>query len=171
MSPRARRYARSVEDRRSPSAEDAIAALEAAFADVARPSNAELLHPQCVDDGDLTDLYPYEDWRAVPDDVLERAYAALSFLSAAGYRFFIAAYLRYVLRHPQSEAAVVDSTIWSLIPELYERELVRFARSKYELLDDAQRRAIEVALEVLTPEDDLDAGWALASWREATGWP
>ncbi|MGZ4131558.1 MAG: DUF6714 family protein [Actinomycetota bacterium] len=151
--------------------DDAIAALEVAFADVQRPSDEELLHPRCFDDGDLVELYPYDDWRAVPDDVLERAYAALAFLSATGYRFFIPAYLRYVLRHPQSGAAVVDSTIWSLIPELYERELVAFSRSKYELLDDAQRRAIEIALEVLTPEEDLDAGWALASWRETIGWP
>jgi hypothetical protein len=155
----------------SPTAEDAIAALEAAFADVPRPLNEELLHPRCFDDGDLVELYPYDDWRAVPDAVLEGAYAALSFLSAAGYRFFIPAYLRYALRHPRSGAAVVDSTIWSLIPELYEQDLAVFARSKYELLDHAQRRAIELALEALTPEEDLDAGWALASWREATGWP
>ena len=166
-----KRYARCVGARPSPTADDAIAALEAAFADVPRPSDEALLHPRCIDDGDLVDLYPYDDWRAVPDAVIEAAYAALSFLSPAGYRFFIPAYLRYTLRHPQSGAAVVDATIWSLIPELYERDLAVFARSKYELLDDEQRRAIDLALEALTPEEDLDAGWALASWREAIGWP
>ena len=153
----------------SPIADDAIAAIEAAFADVPRPSDDELLHPRCVDDGDLAGLSPYHDWREVPDEVLEGAYAALSFLSAAGYRFFIPAYLRYALRHPQSGAAVVDSTIWSLIPELYEQDLAVFARSKYELLDDTQRRAIGLALEALTPEEDLDAGWALASWSAEMG--
>jgi len=50
--------------------------------------------------------------------------------------------LRYVLRDPGSGSAVVDSTIWSLIPALYEGDLVEFARSKHELFTPAERRAI-----------------------------
>jgi hypothetical protein len=85
-------------------------------------------------------------------------------VSAAGYRFFIPAFLRFTLRQ-KSGAAVVDSTIWSLIPETYDGDLVEFARSKFELLTDAERRAIGTGLEALAPEQDLDAAKALASWR------
>lgn len=144
---------------------DAIEALESAFAHVPRPPDDELLHPRCFDDNDIKGLYQFQDWRDVPDDVVEREYAALAFLSPAGYRCFVPAYLRFVLRHPTSASAVVDSTIWSLIPEMYEGDLVEFARSKHELLTSAERHAIELALEALAPEEDLDAAKALDSWR------
>lgn len=148
--------------------DEAVAGLEAAFAGVPRPSNSELLHPQCYDDNDIADLYAYQDWRSVPDDVIENDYAALSFLSAAGYRFFIPAYLRFALRHPTSGTAVVDSTIWSFIPEMYEGDLVAFTRSKHALLSTSERAAIERALEALSTEPDLDAAKALASWRASS---
>jgi len=150
-----------------PSPAEAIDGLEAAFADVPRPADEALLHPRCVDDNDLVGLYPYEDWRDVPDGVIEREYAALSFLSAEGYRCFIPAYLRYTLRHPRSAAAVVDSTIWSFIPEMYEGDLVDFTRSKFERLTGDERNAIEVVLEALAPFVELDAARALASWRSS----
>jgi hypothetical protein len=145
--------------------DEAIAALERAFADVPRPSDAELLHPEAFDDGDLQGLYPYADWRDVPDEVLEREYTALSFLSADGFRCFIAAYLRFALRHPESGAAAVDSTIWAFVPDMYRPDLAAFVRSKYERLEKAQRRAIELALESLTVFSDLDADRALTAWR------
>jgi hypothetical protein len=144
---------------------EAIEMVEEAFAAVPRPSNAQLLHPQCRDDGDIASLYAYEDWREVPDSVIEREYAALSFLSAAGYRCFIPAYLRFGLRHADSGAAAVDSMIWSLLPEMYEGDLVSFTRSKYELLTPTERHAIELTLEALAPLEGLDAARALASWR------
>jgi hypothetical protein len=151
-----------------PSPEEALDLLEATFAGVPRPTDEALLHPRCVDDNDLVGLYPYDDWRDVPDDVIEREYAALSFLSAEGYRCFIPAYLRYTLRHPRSSAAAVDSTIWSLIPEMYEGDLVDFTRSKFDRLTGEERRAIEGALEALAPFVELDAARALASWRAST---
>jgi Family of unknown function (DUF6714) len=144
---------------------EAIEAIEAAFAAVPRPTNEELLHPRCADDNDIVGLYPFQDWRTVPDDVIEREYAALSFLSAAGYRFFIPAFLLFTLRHPDSGAAVVDSTIWSLFPEMHDGDLMAFTRSKFASLTPAERRAIERGLEALAPEPGLDAAQALASWR------
>lgn len=145
--------------------DEAIAALERAFARVPRPPDAQLLHPDASDDGDLQGLYPYADWRDVPDEVLEREYAALSFLSADGFRCFVAAYLRFALRYPESGAAAVDSTIWAFVPDMYRPDLAAFVRSKYGRLDGAQRRAIELALESLTACSDLDADRALTAWR------
>jgi hypothetical protein len=148
---------------------EGIAELESAFASVPRPPDEELLHPRCADDNDLKGLYPFERWRDVPDDVIEREYAALSFLSAGGFRCFLPAYLRFALRHPDGGAAVVDATIWSLLPEMYEGELVEFTRSKYELFTPTERDAVAVALEALALNEDLDAAKALASWRTSGG--
>jgi hypothetical protein len=151
-----------------PTRAEAIAEIEREFANVPRPSNEELLHPRCADDNDIVGLYSFRDWLAVPDDVIEGEYAALAFLSAAGYLFFIPAHLRFTLRHPESGAAVVDSTIWSLMPEMYDGELVAFTRSKFAQLTDAERRAIGRALEALAPEQDLGAAKPLASWRASS---
>lgn len=142
--------------------EQARDAVTAAFADVARPTDADLLHPQCGDSTDLEPLLPYDDWRAVPDAVVEGAYAALSFLSAAGTRFFLPAYLDYVLRHPDGGAAAVMSTVWSLQPSLYSPELAEFTRSKLVLLDAAQRAAVVGALEALVGHQEVEG--ALADW-------
>jgi hypothetical protein len=144
------------------SLDEALAAVAAAFADVPRPPDEALLHPDCADDGDIAALYAYDGWRAVPDDVLEREYAALSFLSADGFRCFLPAYLGFVLRHPDGGAAAVSSTIWSLQPSLYDEPLASFARSKYVGLEAAQRRAIVAFLEAMSPYEDT-AG-ALRDW-------
>jgi hypothetical protein len=99
---------------------DAVARhIEAAFADVPRPPNDLLLHPQSFDDSDIAALYEIDDWRSLPDDLAVSEYAALSFLSPDGFRHFIPAYMLWVLRHPGAADAVVDSTIWALSPESY----------------------------------------------------
>ncbi|HEX7247543.1 MAG TPA: DUF6714 family protein [Actinomycetota bacterium] len=147
------------------SPEEAIAVVEAAFAGAPRPSNAELLHPDCADDADIVALYAFDDWRGVPDDVLEREYAALSFLSASGFLYFLPAYMRFALRHPDGGAAVVSSTVWSLQPSLYDEPLAAFARSKFVLLDAAHRRAIVAFLEAMAPYEDTTS--ALDDWGVA----
>jgi hypothetical protein len=120
---------------------DAVARhIEAAFADVPRPPNDLLLHPQSFDDSDIAALYEIDDWRSLPDDLVVSEYAALSFLSADGFRHFIPAYMLWVLRHPGAADAVVDSTIWALSPESYADPAIRdYARSKLTGFDDAQR--------------------------------
>lgn len=143
--------------------EQVLRQLDAAFADAPRPANEDLLHEQCFDDGDIAALYGIGHWRDVPDDIVEREYAALSFLSAAGFRHFIPAYMSWVLRHPKSPAAVVDSTLWALAPSRNPPELVAFALSKFMLLDEAQRAAIAAFLEALKDLEDVDE--ALEYWQ------
>jgi hypothetical protein len=99
----------------------------------------------------------------MPDEMVEREYAALSFLSPDGFRHFIPAYMGFTLRHPGSGAAAVDSTVWSLSPDVNPTEELReFARSKLAGFDDAQRAATIAFLEALDTED---ARRALAWWR------
>jgi hypothetical protein len=143
--------------------ETALERIERAFADVPRPRNDELLHPQCFDDGDIQALYGIERWQDVPDDVIEREYAALSFLSAAAFRYFLPAYLRWVLRHDDEGQAVIGSTLAALDPGRFGSELEAFQRSKYVTLTPAEREAIAGFVDVM--RDHAEIGDAAAEWR------
>jgi hypothetical protein len=138
--------------------------IDAAFAGAPRPPDGELLHERCADDNDIAALYGFAHWRDVPDAVVEREYAALSFLSPGGFRHFLPAYLGFALRHLHTGAAAVDSTIWSLAPGFYgDPALQDFVTSKLAALDEAQRGAVVAFLEAV---DLPDAVTALAYWRE-----
>jgi hypothetical protein len=152
--------------------EEALARIEAAFADAPRPSNEDLLHERCLDDNDIVRLYPVAHWRELPDELVESEYAALSFLSPDGFRHFIPAYMGFTLRHLGSGAAAVDSTIWSLAPVFYEDAGIQdFVVSKLSSLTDDQRAAVVAFLEAIRElGDDYVAGQAcqaLAYWRDA----
>ena len=146
------------------------ATIEAAFADTPRPPDAELLHERCSDDNDIAALYGVAHWRELDDATIEREYAALSFLSPAGFRHFIPAYLRFGLRHLDTGAAAVDSTIWSLSPPRYDDPgLQAFTESKLEPLDDRQRAAAVAFLDAVRELGDehvaAEAELALRWWR------
>ena len=147
-----------------------MATIEGAFADAPRPADAELLHERCFDDNDILALYGVPHWRELDDATVEREYAALSFLSPAGFRHFIPAYLRFTLRRLDTGAAAVDSTIWSLSPERYEDPgLQAFAISKLEAFDGRQREAAVAFLEAVRELGDehvaAEAELALRWWR------
>ena len=150
--------------------EPTLETIEAAFADAPRPPDGELLHERCSDDNDIVALYGVAHWRELDDATVEREYAALSFLSPAGFRHFIPAYLRFALRHLDTGAAAVDSTIWSLSPYRYDDPgLQAFTESKLEPLDDRQRAAAVAFLDAVREFGDehvaAEAGLALRWWR------
>lgn len=148
------------------SKEEALDRIEAAFAAVPRPANDELLHSDSFDDMDLESLYPIESWREMTDDDVINSYAAPSFLSPAGFRHFLPAYMRFALRNPDSSEAVVSATIWGLDPSMYSERIAAYARSKYVLLDNEQRAAIVAFLEAMTESSyGEDAVRALREWR------
>jgi hypothetical protein len=146
------------------SVDEIITRIETAFDDAPRPSNDALLHPECHDDMDLEGLRTVDHWRRLPDELVVSEYAALAFLSPAGFRHFIPAYMIWVLRHPMSNEAVVDSTVWAFHAELYNEGLRPFVRSKWSLLDSEQRDAVMAFLEVMVGYH-ADAERALAHWR------
>jgi hypothetical protein len=151
--------------------EPTLAVIDAAFAGAPRPPDGELLHERCFDDNDIAALYGVADRRDLDDATVEREYAALSFLSPAGFRHFIPAYLAFALRHLDSGAAAVDSTIWSLSPRRYDDpELQAFTISKLEPLDERERAAVVAFLEAVREHGDehvaAEAELALAWWRE-----
>ena len=143
------------------SRDEAAAAVRAAFADVLRP--ADLLHPQCHDDSDLEVLVTRQDWRELTWGEVQGSYAALSFLSPEGFAHFVPAFLVGVLEHPDSGAAVVDSTVWAFLPSMYADQLRPFVRSHWSALDDAQRDAVGLFLDAMQPHQP-DAARAAQEW-------
>ena len=149
--------------------EQALATIDAAFGEAPRPPDGELLDERCFDDNDIVALYGVGHWRDLDDATVEREYAALSFLSPAGFRHFIPAYLRFALRHLDTGAAAVDSTIWSLSPPRYDDPgLQEFTASKLEALDERQRAAavafLDAARELGDDHVAAEAELALTWW-------
>jgi hypothetical protein len=140
---------------------EVLSQIDKAFADAPRPADDALLHPDARDDSDIQALIGVEHWRSLPEDSVEYEYSALAFLGPAGFRHFLPAYMSWVLRHPDSGAAVVGSTIMALTPTADE-SLRAFMLSKYTLLDSAQRAAIVSFLRVMANFDDVSL--ALDHW-------
>jgi hypothetical protein len=140
--------------------EDVLAQIDAAFSDVPRPSNDDLLHPNCFDDNDIAALYAVANWRDLSDAMVENEYAALFFLSPEGFRFFIPAYMTFSLRHPTSGAAAVQSTLMSLSPD-YD---CAFTPSKFIHFVDAQAAVVVDFFEVMAQHENVDD--ALLYWYE-----
>ena len=132
--------------------------IEAAFADVARPPNDALLDERSYDDGDIQWLYDVPHWRDATDDVIQREWAALFFLSPAAFHHFLPAYMLWSLRHMDSGAAVIESTVLALTPA--------YSLNKLGLLDAAQRAAALSFLEVMAPV--IEAEEALEYWYETS---
>jgi hypothetical protein len=143
-----------------------LARIDAAFADATRPPDDALLHPQCSDDNDIKSLYGVPHWRELTEAAIEYEYAALFFLSPAGFRHFLPAYMTYALRHPRSDQAVIGSTVFALRPA--DGDLRDFSLSKFTLFDAPQRAAVVAFLEVLATRDDpadTTVAEAMAYWR------
>ena len=129
------------------SVESIIAAIEEAFAGVARGSvtlheaeiiddygtAAERLHARARD--------PEVNWPDVPDSSIQECPAALSFVDPVSWRFYLPAYMRFGLRHlrePRNSA--IDHAIYSLTgggPQLGE-----FQAERFQTLSEAQARAV-----------------------------
>ena len=95
---------------------DVLPQIERAFADTPRPADDQLLHPDARDDNDIKSLYGVAHWHDLFDEAVEYECAALFFLGPAVFRHFLPAYMSFALRHEDSGAAVVGSTVYALRP-------------------------------------------------------
>jgi hypothetical protein len=143
------------------------ARIEFAFADVERPSDLELLHPDYAA-ADLTALEAVEDWRDLADEAIEREPGALAILSPAGFRHFLPAYMRWVCRHGEEnpDAEVVAATFRALTPK--EGELAAIRLSKFSLIGAEQVACIAAFCERMAQHPG--AHDARAYWRMRAGY-
>jgi len=88
-------------------------------------------------------------------------------LHPAGFRHYLPAYMSFALRHRDSGAAVVGSTVYALTPS--HGDLREFSLSKFALFDDAQRSAALAFLEAMASHEDVDE--ALEYWRSEVRGP
>ncbi len=150
--------------------------IEAAFDAAEKPSDDELLHPECRDDVDILSFYSdaacnaafagAPHWREVPDATVVYEYAALTAFSPKAFRFYIPAYLLYTLEHYDEPEYVAEATVRALDPGTEGEMLHAFMASHYALLDAAQTAAIVAFLELMGEDPDLGevAEAALVNW-------
>ena len=149
-------------------AERAKRSIDFAFGGLAPPGDDRLLHPNCMDDGDIADFYGRSDIAALPDAFLIRNYAAPSFFSAEAFRYYMPAFMRWSLANPDSVEYVVESSLRAFDPGPAGDPLRDFQLSKFALFDDGQRHAVVLFLEAFEQHADLGpiAAGALAHhWR------
>lgn len=133
----------------------AVAAIEAAFAGLAPPGDAALLHPRCMDDNDIAEFYGAPDWRDLAGEMLVRNYAAPAFLSAAGFRYYLPAFMIWSLRNAGRPEYLAEATLRAFDPGGAGEPLHSFQVSKFALFDSAQRKAVVTFLETFIADDDL----------------
>ena len=133
----------------------AIEAIETAFAGLTLPSDDKLLHPQCMDDGDIKDFYGGPKASALPDEMIIGNYAAPSFFSAEAFQYYMPAFMLWALRHPDTVEYAPESTLHALDPAATGTDLHAFQVSKYALFTDAQRRAVIAFLRAFSRDADL----------------
>ena len=108
---------------------DPLATLQAAFAQAQRPVNAKLLHPDCRDDGDIAEYYGCPDWESLSDAFIVRNYASLLFLSPSAFRYYLPAFLLWLIRNPKSPEIAAETIFLSLDPGTESEHLHAFRMS------------------------------------------
>ncbi len=146
-------------------AEDVILEIERAFDGVAREDGITLHEAVALDDyasdteraqARLRDTE--SRWQDVPIEDIEREYAIFSFLDDKGFRYYLPAYMTWMLRnlnHTQSSS--LDSTVYALEPRAY------FIK-RSTLFNLAQATAILHFLEFLMTDERFNDHSALNAW-------
>ena len=132
-----------------------IKEIEAAFSGVNPPSDAQVLHPQCMDDSDVADFFGQLDRQQLSDQSIINNYAAPSFFSAAAFQYYMPAFMIWSLRHHDTIEYTAESTIRAFDPEDGGPTLYEFQVSKYALFTEQQRAAVIRFLQAFAPDPGL----------------
>lgn len=98
-----------------------IAAIESAFKDVTREDGITL-HEALADDNRLSKEEQLEArkldmdtcWQDIPDEVMQKIEAPFGFLDSKGFRYYLPAYMRFIMKHRDQFAG--DMIIYHLVP-------------------------------------------------------
>lgn len=105
--------------------------ISEAFAEQSPPPSEELLHPNCMDDGDIKDFYGGVRWEDMTEAMIASNYAAPTFFSAQAFRYYLPAYLIWTLNNLDSVEYVGESILHALNPDAAGEIHHDFMKSKY----------------------------------------
>lgn len=139
------------------------------FGDLEPPGDDALLHPDCMDDGDIVDFYGNPRWQDLSSEKIVANYAAPSFFSPLAFRYYLPAFLVWTLENPDSPEVAGESIIHALDPGTPNEHLHEFRYSKFQSLTDNQFTVVRNFLIYFSAHNDLGepAASALMNyWRE-----
>lgn len=131
------------------------ARIRAAFTDKTPPADDELLHPDCMDDGDVQEFYGGVDWRDMTDDMVAYSYAAPSFFSPAAFRYYLPAFMLSALRDKDRKVYASESILMHLDPGTEAETLHAFRLSKFDALTAPQIAVIRDFLLHMSGDPEL----------------
>lgn len=114
----------------------------AAFDGLDRPTDDELLHPECMDDVDVLEFYGGVTWREMTDQMIVYGYAAPTAFSAKAFQYYLPAYLLWTLRNSDSPEYASESILLALDPGTSKEMLHEFRKSKFNQLTTAQKEVV-----------------------------
>ena len=123
-----------------------IADIEAAFREVERGAGETLREADWegagTEDqrGEARSLDTDRTWLEIPDDVIDRHEAALTFVDPEGFRYYLPAFMRWALRHyHDSDRITVDTAIYNLCPS---KGSPQRSKERFELFNEEQSKVI-----------------------------
>jgi hypothetical protein len=146
-------------------AEDVILEIERAFDGVARDDGITLHEAVALDDYASDDertqarLRDTESrWQDVPEEDIEEQYTIFSFLDDKGFRYYLPAYMTWMLRNfDHTHSASLDSTVYALEPSSYFPQ-------RSTLFNFSQVTAIVHFLEYLMTDERFNDHSTLNAW-------
>jgi hypothetical protein len=133
----------------------AVQEIENAFAGMTPPGDDELLHPLCMDDGDVVDFCGGPDRSRLSDDMIIRNYAASSFFSARAFQYYMPAFMIWTLKHYDTIEYVAEATVRAFDPGTGNQRLRSFQVSKFALFSEQQRQAVIQFLRTISSDAQL----------------
>ena len=152
--------------------EKLIQQINDAFAGLPRPTDDELLHPDCSDDVDILEFYGGVLRENMTDALVVHSYAAPTAFSPKAFQYYLPAYLIWLLNNPDSMDYAGEATLLALDPATDKEMLHAFRKSKFSLMTGAQVSVIRDFLHRLAKHPDLGelAENALINyWLDASG--
>ncbi len=154
------------------SIENAILAIEESFVGVRLGDGISLREADVIDDygseserAEARASDEKEDWRRIPDELIERYPDVLCFMDEAGLRFHLPAFMRFTLRRFEtSESRSIDSAIFRLCnPDTIETLRVNLTHAQSAAVLQFLARCKEIEDHSSTTESEIDL--AIRQWQ------
>jgi hypothetical protein len=127
--------------------EELIQIIEMAFDGVPQPQDITLHVAEAHDnyDYDLDIKHRQSDfigrWQDVPTEHIEKCQAALSYVDKIGMRFYLPAFMVWILKNFGSPRISAEHTLYTLDDHSNSKDLVEYHKEQFSLFTSAQLRA------------------------------